>query len=216
MKNKMIAMFLFTTMFTPFPTMAQTPFARPETKLAAKAAQPKTIVFDMIVSGGAANCLPKATAIVTVHTAGEVEHMHVVVKGLPKKTDFDLFNIQVPKAPFGLSWYLGDIETDSRGVGVGNFVGRFNVETFILSPGALPSAQVFPSPPAVLPQSTTGVLVNPVQIYHLGLWFNSPDDAQKNGCPATATPFNGEHNAGIQVLNTANFPDAQGPLFDLK
>jgi len=26
------------------------------------------------------------------------------------------------------------------------------------------------------------------------------------------TPFNGEHNAGIQVLNTSNFPDDFGPL----
>jgi hypothetical protein len=32
----------------------------------------------------------------------------------------------------------------------------------------------------------------------------------------THTPFNGEHNAGIQVLNTASFPDANGPLFSLK
>jgi hypothetical protein len=26
------------------------------------------------------------------------------------------------------------------------------------------------------------------------------------------TPFNGEHNAGIQVLNTSNFADDHGPL----
>ena len=55
----------------------------------------------------------------------------------------------------------------------------------------------------------------PVQ-YHLGLWFNDPKDAVKAGCPGTVTPFNGEHNAGIQVLNTSNFPDLQGPLFHLK
>jgi hypothetical protein len=47
-------------------------------------------------------------------------------------------------------------------------------------------------------------------MYHLGLWFNSPQDAQNNGCPATVTPVNGEHNAGIQVLNTSNFPDDKG------
>jgi hypothetical protein len=55
-----------------------------------------------------------------------------------------------------------------------------------------------------------------VQLYHLGLWFNSAADAGNAGCPNTATPFNGEHNAGIQVLNTANFPDTPGPLFNLK
>jgi hypothetical protein len=26
------------------------------------------------------------------------------------------------------------------------------------------------------------------------------------------TPFNGEQHAGIQVVNTANFPDNAGPL----
>jgi hypothetical protein len=30
------------------------------------------------------------------------------------------------------------------------------------------------------------------------------------------TPFNGEHDAGIQVLNTANFPEEAGPLRNLK
>jgi hypothetical protein len=29
-------------------------------------------------------------------------------------------------------------------------------------------------------------------------------------------PFNGEHNAGVQVLNTVGFPDLQGPLLNLK
>lgn len=32
------------------------------------------------------------------------------------------------------------------------------------------------------------------------------------GGPATVTPFNGEHNAGIQVLNTSNFTEDHGPL----
>ena len=36
------------------------------------------------------------------------------------------------------------------------------------------------------------------------------------GWPNYVTPFNGEHNAGILVLNTGNFTDERGPLFDLK
>jgi hypothetical protein len=66
---------------------------------------------------------------------------------------------------------------------------------------------VFSSPPAVVPEATVGIKTNPVQLYHLGLWFNSASDAANAGCASTATPFNGEHNAGIQVLNTAAFPD---------
>jgi hypothetical protein len=44
------------------------------------------------------------------------------------------------------------------------------------------------------------------------LWFNSPVDAKNAGALATVTPFNGEGNAEVQVLNTANFPDLAGPL----
>jgi hypothetical protein len=46
----------------------------------------------------------------------------------------------------------------------------------------------------------------------LGLWFNDPKDAASAGLPPTVTPFNGEHNAGLQVLSTRNFPDDSGPL----
>jgi hypothetical protein len=35
------------------------------------------------------------------------------------------------------------------------------------------------------------------------------------GCPGATTPFNGDHTAGVQVLNTSNFPDDQGPLRQL-
>jgi hypothetical protein len=64
----------------------------------------------------------------------------------------------------------------------------------------------------------SGVKTFPVHTYHLGLWFNSPLelDAQKAGLPSTVTPFNGEHNAGVQVLNTSNFPDLEGPLINVK
>jgi hypothetical protein len=54
-----------------------------------------------------------------------------------------------------------------------------------------------------------------VHTFHLGIWFNSPVDAQNAGCPSTVTRFNGEHNAGIQALSTRNFPDLQGPLSQL-
>ena len=172
-----------------------------------------TIKFDMVVSGGARACLPHAEADVTVHSIGSVEIMDVDVEGLPANTDFDFFVIQVPKAPFGLSWYQGDINTNKYGRGHQVFIGRFNIETFIVAPGSAPAPVVFNE---AFPDASTNPPTDPVQIYHLGLWFNSPADAKKAGCPATVTPFNGEHNAGIQVLNTSNFPDEQGPLRQLK
>ena len=180
------------------------------------AAQEQTLQFDMTVSGGARECLPKAFATVTDHTFGNFENLEVVVHNLPPNTGFDFFIIQVPNKPFGASWYMGDITTDSTGTGVGNFVGRFSSETFIISPDSTPAPNEFPDPPAFVPEATGGVKTNPVQMYHLGLWFDSPEAAKKAGCPDTETPFNGEHRAGIQVLNTAHFPNLAGPLIGIK
>ena len=175
------------------------------------AAQSKDrISFDMVVSQGASTCLPDAQGEVTIKSDGEVEVMTVSVSGLPPKTGFDFFVIQFPNSPFGLSWYQGDIETNGAGKGVQFFRGRFNIETFILAPGAAPAPKVFDD------NATTNPPTPPVQIYHLGLWFNSPDDAVKAGCPGNVTPFNGEHHAGIQVLNTANSLPNNGPLFNLQ
>jgi hypothetical protein len=180
-------------------------------------AQEQTLQFVMHVSPGASKCLPKAFADVVDHTFGDFENLEVIVHNLPPNTGFDFFIIQVPNPPFGASWYMGDITTDSTGTGVGNFVGRFSSETFIISPGATPAPNEFPDPPAVVPEATGGVQTNPVQMYHLGLWFDSAAAAAKAGCPSTKTPFNGEHNAGIQVLNTAvGFSNLAGPLTGIK
>jgi hypothetical protein len=169
----------------------------------------KTADFDMQVSAGAKTCLPDARAEVHIKSVGPVEVMTVDAAGLPPKTDFDFFVIQVPKAPFGVAWYQGDLETNREGKAHGRFIGRFSIETFAVAPGSAPAPVVFNGP---FPDASLNPAFNPIQMYHLGLWFNSPADAQGAGCAGTVTPFNGEHNAGIQVLNTANFADDQGPL----
>jgi hypothetical protein len=169
--------------------------------------------FTMVVSAGAKACLPKASATVTVRPSGPVDIMDVTVQGLPPNTDFDFFVIQVPKAPFGIAWYQGDIVTDKGGRGHQEFIGRFSVETFSVAQNSAPAPIVFTG--GVLPDASLNPAFNPIQMYHLGLWFGSSDAAGKAGCPATVTPFNGEHNAGIQVLNTSNFSDDHGPLRDI-
>jgi hypothetical protein len=100
-----------------------------------------------------------------------------------------------------------------KGNAMQHFRGRFNIQTFIVAPGVAAAPLVFNNPP--LPDAAQNPATGPVQTYHLGLWFNSPTDAQNAGCPNTVTPFNGEHNAGIQVLNTSNYPDNSGPLRNL-
>jgi hypothetical protein len=172
-----------------------------------------SVTFKMVVSAGAKTCLPNASATVEITPAGPVDVMEVTVQGLPPNTDFDYFVIQVPKAPFGVSWYQGDIQTDKSGRGHQRFVGRFSIETFAVAPGSAPAPVVFNGP---FPDASLNPPFNPIQMYHLGAWFNSPQSALAAGCPATITPFNGEHNAGIQVLNTSNFPDDHGPLRNVK
>jgi hypothetical protein len=168
-----------------------------------------SITFPMVVSAGAKTCVPNASATVKITPAGPVEIMDVTVQGLPANTDFDFFVLQVPKAPFGVAWYQGDIETDKHGRGHEQFIGRFSIETFAIAAGSAPAPVVFNGP---FPDASLNPPFNPIQMYHLGLWFGSPAAAQAAGCPATVTPFNGEHNAGIQALNTSNFPDDHGPL----
>ncbi len=162
----------------------------------AKAAAGDSFVFTMVKSAGAVACL-NATAFgrVTISDVGPVQNMHVEVFKLPANTDFTLFVINTPKAPFVPAWYQGDLTTNAVGRGVVDVTGIFSDETFILNPGL---------PPV------------PVNLFHLGIWFADPADAVTAGCPGTVTPFDGDHNAGIQVLHTVPAVGSLGPLARIK
>ncbi len=143
-------------------------------------------------------CLPNASGHVTITTGALNDVMTVTIQGMPAGTGFDLFVIQQPGAPFGVSWYQTDIHANSSGTGSATVRGVFDAETFSVSPGG----------------TTTFA---PTHQYHLGLWFDSPKVPFNLGCEPgatapTVTPFNGNQHAGIQVLNTAEFPVAAGPL----
>jgi len=177
----------------------------------ADAAGPSPVKFSMVRSANAAaiGCLADARATVTITPKGAVEQMRVVADGLPASTEFDLFVIQVPNAPFGLSWYQGDLESDAYGHASQTYVGRFSNETFSVAPGVAPAPVRHKSP---FPDAASNPATAPVHQFHLGAWFNSPADAAKAGCQPTVTPFNGDHNAGVQALSTRNFAIGAGPL----
>ncbi|GAA4250959.1 hypothetical protein [Dactylosporangium darangshiense] len=172
--------------------------------------------FQMVRSTASENagCLNGAKVDVTIQSKGQVEVMRIRASGLPKNTDFDLFVIQVPNAPFGMSWYQGDLDSNAWGWADGTFVGRFSVETFSVAPGSAPAPVVHTAEPTVRPtgDASTNPKTDPIHQYHLGLWFNSEKEAQAAGCAAGVTPFNGDHTAGVQALSTKNFPNDQGPL----
>ena len=158
-----------------------------------------TFTFALQPSSAAiAKCLPNAKGSVTITTGTLNDIMKVTIQGMPHNTGFDLFVIQQPAAPFGVSWYQTDIHSGSTGTGSATVRGVFDKETFSVSPGG----------------TTTFA---PTHQYHLGLWFNVPKVPFSLGCEPGATspivtPFNGNQNAGIQVLNTAQFPVNAGPL----
>jgi len=154
--------------------------------------------FGLQASPGITSCLPHARGRVTITPGSLNDTMRVSVHGLPARTGFDLFVIQTPNKPFGISWYQSDLSTGRHGNGSATVRGIFDRETFSVSPGG----------------TTTFA---PTHQFHLGLWFNNPNTPFRLGCEpgATApvvTPFNGEQHAGIQVLNTGQFPDNAGPL----
>jgi hypothetical protein len=164
-----------------------------------KAQPSRSFTFKLVPSAGITSCLPKARGSVTI-TPGELnDRMEVSVSGLAPNTGYDLFVTQIPQKPFGIAWYQSDLQTGSNGKGSVTVRGIFNVETFSLSNGG--------------PTTTFA----PTHQYHLGLWFNDPQVPFRLGCEhgqtsPIVTPFNGEQHAGIQVLNTSDFPDNAGPL----
>jgi len=159
---------------------------------------PATFTFKLVASPGIAKCLPHASgqASITPNSVNDV--MKVTLSGMPANSDFDLFVIQTPNKPFGVSWYQSDINVGKNGSGTATVQGIFHNETFSVSPGGT-------------------VTFKPTRQFHLGVWFNDPKLPFKLGCEPgqkapVVTPFNGEQHAGIQVVNTANFPNNAGPL----
>jgi hypothetical protein len=154
------------------------------------AAERDTNSFNLALAPGV-TCLPAtARAHVTVSDLGPVQKLHLEVFGLTPNNEFTVFVTQHSSRPFGFSWYQGDVDTDSKGNGVADYTGIFSDETFLLAD-------------------------QPVAMGHLGIWFADPNDAGRAGCPDIKTPFDGDHEGGILVFSTSNFPDGQGPLLDL-
>ena len=164
----------------------------------ASAASSHSFTFGLVPSPGIRACLPHLGGVVRITPGSENDLMQVTIFGAPRNAEFDLFVIQQPNKPFGVSWYQTDVNANSHGVGSASVRGIFDRETFSVSPGG----------------TTTFA---PTHQYHLGLWFNDPKLPFRLGCEPGApapvvTPFNGEQHAGIQALNTAEFPVNAGPL----
>src|SRR5262245_37940731 len=128
-------------------------------------------------------------------------HLHNIKPNLA----FDLFTVQrstldaqgrpiSPAPSFGLAWYQSDLQADKHGD------GEAKIRTVLAD--QIFGVNVDQAPP------------NPINTFHLGFWFNNPNDAAACGFDVTKpTPFNGEHRAG--PLAMISRPDARtnlGPL----
>jgi hypothetical protein len=154
------------------------------------------------------DCLEGARAHVDVRTTlTDQQIMDITVANAPKNTEFEVFITQQANAPFGVSWYQADFDTNDNGFGEVRAKGIFSEELFAVAPGSVPAPQVDDA------DAQTNPAFAPVHTYHVGLWFGSPEEAAAAGCPDTVTPFDGGgHEAGIQAFSTRNFGALHGPL----
>jgi hypothetical protein len=172
-------------------------------------AQVKKITFNLTPQPAFAKCLgveggPTPTATVTV-TRGELhDTLTLKAANIKPKLGFDLFTIQNTNllsdgdtdpsfVNFGLAWYQTDVQANGEGT------AEVTINTILLD-------QIFGFDPA------SNLL--PTHAFHVGFWFNNPEDAVACGFDAAKpTPFNGEQDAGPNAM--ISLPNAKtnlGPL----
>ena len=172
-------------------------------------AQVAETAFDLVPQPKFINCLgepggPTPTAQVIVQRGELSDVLILQAHHLKPNLGFDLFtthntNLLSNGQPdpaftnFGLAWYQTDVHADSQGD------AEVAIKTILLD-------QIFGFDPAVN--------LFPTHTYHVGFWFNNPQDAAACGFnPATPTPFNGEHKAGPNaMISVPNAETHLGPL----
>ena len=167
------------------------------------------VKFQLAVNPKFAACLgnpsgPAPQAEATVIRGKLNDTMVLRLKNVKPNLAFDLFTVEKstllsdgkvnPAIPnVGMAWYQSDIQADSKGE------AETQIRTILLD-------QIFG-----VDQNT---LLPPTNTFHVGFWFNNPNDAAACGFPVNSpTPFNGEHQAG--PLAMISVPDAAtnlGPL----
>jgi hypothetical protein len=154
-----------------------------------KAAPKDQVRFQLAPSSAAlAKCLPKAKVTVTVKLRTDATGRDVFLvdaSGLPAKTSFTTFLLEVPGSPFGAAEYIGDVNTDRY--------GRAHAELRLIVQEAFASTLV------------NGNRVR-AELNHVGMWFadETADDFCFGAGGGPVTPFDGDGKAGAQVFNSAN------------
>jgi hypothetical protein len=141
------------------------------------------------------------------------------VKGLKPNLDFDLFTVQRSSldnsgAPvsgfkgFGLAWYQSDLHSDDNGN------AKVVIKTILLDQIFGFDSDAAATQMASNTATPAATVLKPTNTFHMGFWFNNPEDAAPCGFDATKpTPFNGEHRAGpLAMISLPVAPANLGPL----
>jgi hypothetical protein len=174
-------------------------------------AQVPEIEFNLVAQHKFLNCLgdedgdgPAPVAQVIVQRGELNDIMIFRAHNLRPNLAFDLFTIEHSNLlsngqpdpsfkNFGLAWYQTDVQADSHGD------AEVAVKTILLD-------QIFGFDPSAN--------LHPTHTFHVGIWFNKPEDAAACGFDVTKpTPFNGEQHAGPNaMISLPNSKTNLGPL----
>jgi hypothetical protein len=149
---------------------------------------------------------PAPTANVRVTRGKLNDTLTIIGRNFKPGLAFDMFTVQRSSllsdasadpnfTNFGMAWYQSDLQASSTGT----FTAT--IKTILLD-------QIFGFDP--------DLSVNPINTFHVGFWFNNPNDANVDGCVfdvTKPTPFNGEHKAGpVAFISVPNATTNLGPL----
>jgi len=168
--------------------------------------------FALRVNPKFASCLgvsgePNPSAKVTVVRGFLNDTLTITGKNFKPGLAFDMFTVERSNllfdgtpdpnfTNFGMAWYQSDLHAGGN--------GQFSatIKTILFD-------QIFGFD---ADQSNP----NPINTFHVGFWFNDPNDANVDGCVFNVnnpTPFNGEHKAGpVAFISVPNAKTNLGPL----
>ena len=173
-------------------------------------AQASVVEFDLRPNPAVVSCLkvpggPTPTAHVKVVRGTRNDTLTITGDNIRPGLAFDMFTVQRSNLlaggsvntgfkNFGMAWYQSDLQANSS--------GQFTttIKTILLD-------QIFGF-------DTDQSNPSPINTFHVGFWFNDPDDAAACGFDVTKpTPFNGEHKAGpVAMISTPDRTTKLGPL----
>jgi hypothetical protein len=170
--------------------------------------------FDLFADPAVVHCLAAfpddpsrpPSASVTVKRGKLNDRLDIQLRNIKPGLAFDMFTVEHSKfldngtvdpefiarnKSFGLAWYQSDLEVKNNNRNV------TTIQTVLVD-------QIFGFDPVVG--------LDPTNTFHVGFWFNAPEDAADCGFTGF-TPFNGEHHAGpLAMISLPESSTELGPL----